>query len=93
MGVAPQGLFRAQANRLQRLFHHAPGFCRCRLGEKFTDRRSQRMIDFIKGIVDLKGILKDRLHFTAEGAPLLVVEPPEILPTIENLAGAGRCHA
>ena len=39
---------------------------------EFLDRCGQNVVDLVEGVVDLEGILKDRLHILAEGAHVLL---------------------
>ncbi len=87
MRVASQRLFWTQTDRDQRFLDLASGL-RFRSGEsKLGNRHRQQVIDLIERIEHLEWILKDGLDFVAELHPVATGHLPEILASVQNLAG------
>ena len=90
MGVAPQGLCRAQADLLHRILDQAATF-RFALGQpKALDRHLQHMIDPVKRVVGGIRVLIDRLDFPDQRPLFLCAHAGQVFAPIHHLSHVGR---
>ncbi len=64
--VATQGLFRAQADPPQGIFHDLAGFIGFRGDIKIFDGDGKQVVYFIEGVVNREGVLENRLRRCGE---------------------------
>jgi len=92
-GKRPRISFRLQPDDAQGLADQLARL-RARRGKvKTAHRRRKHVIDPIKGVVDAVGVLKHRLHITAEGESLAARQLAQIAAPVPDRTAAGLGQA